>query len=200
MRRRLAVLALTLCLCGCSHAPVMTQNPQHKMPPAEYEKLFKSRTRRTDQYHGFYQTFQADVTALSTDMLLAGLEQRAHALDWTPTHVASEREALMQDANQRAKFYLRFYSPDRENDDFTKKSSVWQVYLDAAGTRYEGKVRKMTEKLIELQTLYPNQDRFSSAYEVTFDLPMTTVEKSEARRCTLTGNLGTAEFAFPPRE
>jgi hypothetical protein len=107
-----------------------------------------------------------------------------------------EREKVVEENGAYAKFLLRFYTPERDYDDLDKPKTIWKTYLDYGGSRFEGKVTKIKDKLVELQTLYPNMDRFSTAYEITFNVPMTTVEQGTSK-VTLTSSLGTAEFSFP---
>ena len=71
-----------------------------------------------------------------------------------------------------------------------------KVYLEYQGSRFEGKVKKMAEKFVEIQTIFPHIDRFSTPYEITFNVPMTTLETGPAK-VVLASSLGTAEFKFP---
>jgi hypothetical protein len=67
----------------------------------------------------------------------------------------------------------------------------------ASVNRIEGKVRKMSEKPVELQQLYPHlKERFSTPYEISFNVPMTNVETAKVK-VVLTSSLGQAEFKFP---
>ncbi len=92
---------------------------------------------------------------------------------------------------------MRFFSPDHEYDDLHKGKTIWKVYLDFGGSRFEGKVKKMSDKYVELQNIFPHLDRFSTPYEITFNVPMSTIEGGPSK-VTLTSSLGSAEFKFPP--
>jgi hypothetical protein len=157
--------------------------------------LITQHTQGADQYRGLYQTFQADITILNAEVLTRMLRQRADFLQWTEEQYQKEREKALQESAAFSRFFMRFYSPEEEYDDFHKGKTIWKVYLDFGGSRFEGTVRKKTEKLVELQTLYPHMDRFSTPYEIEFNVPMTTIEKGRAT-VTLTSSLGTAEFKF----
>jgi len=139
------------------------------------------------------------VTILNSEVQTAALRQRSAYMQWDSKTYSLEREKVQQDATAYAKFFLRFYSPDHEYDDLHKGKTIWKVYLDVSGQRFEGKVKKMTEKQIELQTIFPHFDRFSTPYEITFNVPMTTVENTSSK-VTLTGSLGTGEFGFPVKK
>lgn len=198
MRALLSVplIALLAALGACAHAPLVGPNTVEPMEPGAYAKLMRANTLRTDQYSGFYQTFQADVTIMTTEVQNAVLRQQGNFLQWDQRQYQQAREKAVQEANAYAKFFLRFYAPNRDYDDLAKGKTIWKVFLDYSGNRFEGKVTKRMEKLIELQTLFPNMDGFSTAYDVTFNVPMTTLEQGTLK-VVLTSGLGQAEFTFP---
>jgi hypothetical protein len=186
-------------LVSCANQPVAVDNGVPPLPAEEYEALIQNHTAHTNQFAGVYQTFQADMTILTSDVRTASLRQRAFFLQWDNKQYLAEREKMMQENAAYAKFFLRFYSPEHDYDDLHKGKTIWKVYLDVSGQRFEGKVRKLTEKFVELKTLYPHLDRFSTPYEVTFSVPMSTVETG-GNKVTLTSSLGTAEFVFPVKK
>jgi len=194
MRQLLILIAFVV--ASCAHEAPKERDGIVGPSRSEYESVVKKFTVKTNQYSGFYQTFQADMTILTTEMQTASLRQRGGFLQWDQAQYNKEREKMLQESSAYAKFFLRFYSPEREYDDLHKGKSIWKVYLDYAGQRFEGKVKKSTDKFIELQTLYPYLDRFSTPYEITFSVPMSTVEKGPVK-VTLTSSLGSAEFVFP---
>lgn len=188
-----AIVSLSL---GCAHTGMVGPNGVQAMPENEYLSLIKKHTSRTDQYSGFYQTFQADMTILTTEVQSAVLRQKGNFLQWDQKQYQQEREKSLQESNAYSKFFMRFYTPERDYDDLHKGKTIWKVYLEYSGSRFEGKVNKMSEKFIEVRTLFPQMDRFSTPYEVTFNVPMTTIEQGSAK-VILTSSLGQAEFDFP---
>lgn len=194
--RHILILATLLIGLGCTSAPVNNSNVVQGIPLSEYTSVIRKNTSKTNQYSGFYQTFQADMTILNTEVITAGLRQRGHFMQWDQRQYQTERDKALQDASAFSKFFMRFYAPEKDYDDLHKGKTIWKVYLDYSGSRFEGKVRKMSEKLVELQTLYPQMDRFSTPYEITFNVPMSTIERGGAK-VILTSSLGSAEFVFP---
>lgn len=191
------ILILVLMLTSCAHKP--TSGPANGVTPLsenEYSALITANTRKTDRYSGFYATFQAEMTILTSEVQTAALKQRGYFLQWNEKAFQSERDKMLQEAAAYSKFFMRFYSPERDYDDLHKGKTIWKVFLDVNGSRFEGKVRKMTDKFVEIQTLFPYFDRFSTPYEISFSVPMSTVERG-ASKVVLTSSLGTAEFAFP---
>jgi hypothetical protein len=164
----------------------------------DYEKLVARQTRSVDKYSGLYQTFQASVTLLTTDVLTEQLQVRGEFLSWDATQTQKERDRAFQDAAAATRAFLRFYSPETDYNDLNKGTSIWKIYLEQGGKRYEGQVRKSPEKLVELQMLYPHLDRFSTPYEVTFKVPTSAIDGAPVK-VVLTGSLGTGEFEFGPK-
>lgn len=189
------LLALSLTLTACANNPV-NPSPVEPLPTAEYTALMEAHSKRSNQYSGLYQTFQIDATLLTTEVLTAQLRQRAHFLMWEQRQFQQEREKALQEASAYSKVFLRFFTPDRDYDDLNKPKTIWRFYLDFNGNRFEGKAKKVTDKYVEIQTLYPHFDRFSTPYEISFNVPMTTIEKGDAK-VVVTSSLGTAEFSFP---
>jgi hypothetical protein len=196
VRRILAFIVFTFAAAGCSQQPVKEPSAIEGPTQSQYAAIVKRFTVKTNQYSGFYQTFQADMTILTTEMQTAALRQKGSFLQWDQKEYQTEREKMLQECSAYSKFFMRFYSPERDYDDLHKGKSVWKVYLDFSGQRFEGKVKKSPEKYIELKTEFPYLDRFSTPYEITFNVPMSTIEKAEAK-VTLTSSLGSAEFVFP---
>lgn len=199
-RRFVDLILIALPLLGpaaCTHAPVASPGPIDASSIGEYVSLVERHTRHTNQYSGLYQTFQADVTILDADMQNASLRQRAHYQGWDQKLFQMEREKVVQEQIAYAKFFLRFFAGDRDYDDLNKPKTIWKVYLEYGGSRFEGKITRIKDKLVELRNLYPNMDRFSSPYEITFNIPMATVERGRSK-VVLTSSMGTAEFVFEP--
>lgn len=183
-------------LIGCAHKPITGPNGVEPMSDHDYSALMRKNTARTNQYSGFYQTFQADMTILTTELQSAVLRQKANFMQWDQKAYQQEREKSLQEANAYSKFFMRFFSPERDYDDLHKGKTIWKVFLEFSGSRFEGKVTKLSDKFIEVRTLFPQMDRFSTPYEITFNVPMTTVEQGQAK-VILSSSLGQAEFLFP---
>jgi hypothetical protein len=197
MRHAIRLLAPIFLLAACVHEPTPIQNGVTPLNEREYTEVIRKNTSRTNQYSGFYQTFQADMTMLNSEMQTAALRQKGYFLQWDQKQFNAEREKMLQDASAYSKFFMRFYSPERDYDDLHKGKTIWKIYLDVRGQRFEGKVKKMTDKFVEIQTVFPYFDRFSTPYEISFSVPMTTVETVPSK-VTLTSTLGTAVFDFQP--
>lgn len=196
MVRSLVTFAVFMLSISCAHQMPPVENGVTPLSERDYAEILRKTTVKTNQYAGLYQTFQADMTMETSEMQTAALRQRAYFLQWDQKQFQMEREKVLQDNSAYSKFFLRFFSPEHDYDDLHKGKTIWRVYLELNGQRFEGKVRKLTEKYVELQTIYPHLDRFSTPYEISFNVPMVTVEKADAK-VTLTSSLGSAQYTFP---
>jgi hypothetical protein len=197
--RQLASLLVFFIVTACATKPIVGPGTVEPMDPSDYSRMIRKHTSGTDQYRGFYQTFQADMTILTTEVQSASLRQKGNFLQWDMKQYQTEREKTLQESNAYSKFFMRFYSPEKEYDDLHKGKTIWKVFLEFSGNRFEGKVAKMPEKAVEVMTLYPHMDRFSTPYEITFNVPMTTVEQGAAK-VILSSSLGQAEFSFAQKK
>lgn len=190
---------VALFLIACQSAPVQVVNAVTPPPAREYGQLIEKNTQKADKYSGLYQTFQADVTILTNEVIASTLKERGAFLQWDEKQYQAEREKAVQENAAYSKFFLRFYTPDRENDDLNLPKTIWKVFLEYNGNKFEGKVRKLSEKTVELQKVYPHFNRMSTPYEVTFSVPMSTIE-SGSSKVVLSSSLGSAEFVFPVKK
>ena len=190
------LLPLLFFLSACASQQTHTVNGIEAMSHTGYASMMKKNTVKTNQYSGFYQTFQADMTIMTSELQTEMLKQRAQFMQWNQQTYQAERDKMLQEASAYSKFFMRFFSPDHEYDDLHKGKTIWRVYLDFNGTRFEGKVRKISDKYVELTNIYPHLDRFSTPYEISFNVPMSTIEAGPSK-VTLTSSLGSAEFKFP---
>jgi hypothetical protein len=191
----LVLVPLILTAIGCAQTPVVNHSPVEAMDSKDYAALINKYTRKTNQYAGFYQTFQADVTILNSEVESALVRQRASFKGWDEKQYQMEREKAVQESGAYAKFFLRFYAGEHDYDDLDKPKTIWKAYLEYNGSRFEGKIKKLSEKTVEMAALFPNMDHFSTPYEITFSVPMTTIEQGSSK-VVLTSSLGTAQFSF----
>src|ERR1035437_2763577 len=115
--RRLFTLILLATSLGCSHQPVSQDKTDLALSRKAYEAVVNKNTVKANQFSGFYQTFQADVTILSTEMQSASLRQRASFMQWDTKQYQAEREKMQQENSAYSKFFLRFFSPEHDYDD-----------------------------------------------------------------------------------
>lgn len=184
-------------LGSCIHSQKVETLPDSvtDVNEAEYIKVLNANTRSNRQYEGFYQLFQVNVTRLTSEVQNLLLQRKGFFYQWSRQQFLQEKQNDLKARSTEAQFFVQFFTPDVLYDDLNKPKTIWRLYLEWNGQRFEGQVKKINAKPIEIQSLYPSYDRFSTPYMVTFQVPMNAVEQSNAR-VVLTSSIGQAEFLY----
>jgi len=186
-------------LVGCASTPQTSVNSDI-VPPVDdssYESLVKKLSQRQQSYSGFYNMYQAHILLVTSEMQDQMLQRRGNFLQWNSNQWRQEKEKAAQEMSSQTRVILSFYSPDFQYDDFSKGNTIWKVYLEAGGQRYEGKATKNLDKLITQQNIIPFHERFNTLYDLKFNVPTTVAETNEIV-VVLTSSLGTSTFKIKP--
>jgi len=184
---------LPACQTVVPAGPQVVQN----VDDSNYLPVYKKYTDTRQEYSGFTNTFEARLTFLHSELNVLRLQRKGHYLRWGLDRLQQEREKLFQEMSTEARAFLLFYTPEIEYDDLDKPDSIWKIYLEFDGQRYEGKIKKAKEKRIELQAQFPDIDPFSTSYFASFPLPTSVVE-DQAFTVVLTSSVGTAKYVVRP--
>src|SRR2546430_692817 len=122
---RCFILAFAFAAAGCAHQVPTRPDGVEAPSPSEYAAVVRANSVQVNKYSGFYQTFQADMTILSTEMQTAALKQRANFQQWDQKKYLLEREKMLQDASAYSKFFMRFFSAEHDYDDLQKDKTNW---------------------------------------------------------------------------
>ena len=161
-----------------------------------YEQEIERFSRGKTEYAGLYNNFEFKATILNSEIRSVIVGRRTMQYQWDKAKESAEREKNVQEMASTTQFFMAFFTPDFRNDNLTDNKSIWKVYLDAGGRRYEGKVVKIKSNLAELQSIYPYFTRWTTPYMITFDVPTAAIE-SQASKLTVTGPLGTKDIDVP---
>ncbi len=190
---------LLLLLTGCASTP-QTNTPSEEqgrpITTKSYEELIEEFSDGDTQYSGFYNNFEYKATLLNSKVRSALLARQNEYYQWDREKWLSEKEKSEQEAASETVVFLSFFTPERRNDNLADSKSIWRIYLDVGGRRYEGKVKKVRLLLAELQALYPYHTRWNTPYLVTFPVPTNAIETQDAT-FTVTGPLGSRTVKFP---
>lgn len=147
------------------------------------------------EYVGFYNNFDFRATLLNGPIREALIDQQAGIFQWDPEKRSTEREKSFQEMASTTTVFMSFYTPERRNDNLGDPKSIWRVYLETGGRRYQGKVTRLRTPLPEVQALYPYHSRWNSAYSMEFPIPTTAIE-GQGSALTVTGPLGSKTVNF----
>lgn len=168
----------------------------HDFKTDAYPDIIEKWTERRVVYSGFYNAFEFNVTFLNTEVRESMKRYQASYAQWSQEKLDTEIKKVMDELSYDTYFFLSFFTPSSKDNNLGKKSSAWNVYLEANGRRYEGTVVKSTDELSELIKLYPHHNRWSTPYIVKFRLP-TSISQSGSLKFSLAGPMGNAEASFP---
>ncbi len=198
--RLMTVVLLSLAFVSCTSTQLDEQNApsQDTAPetPEKYNKLIERFARGDSEYTGFYNNFEYKAILLSSVVREASLKRQGDYYQWDREKQLVEREKVQKELAEETRVFMSFFTPDRNNDNLTNAKSIWKIYIDAGGRRYEGKVKRLRNLLAELQSLYPFHTRWTTPYEVSFPVATTAIETQEVVY-TITGPLGTRAVTFP---
>ncbi len=200
MRYLLAVI-FSFSFLACSSQSHMQEGEEgthtfsHEFDVDKYPEIIEKWTVRKILYSGFYNAFEFNVTFLNTSVREAIKYYQASYSQWTKEKTQSELAKSLDEANYDTTFFLSFFTPFPKDNNLSKKTSTWNIYLETNGRRYEATVVKALEEFSELIKLYPFHNRWSTAYMVKFRLP-TSITQNQPSKFVITGPLGSAEASF----
>jgi hypothetical protein len=206
--KRLAITAPTFLLAlllafGCV-APEKAREPggsQQMLPNGggtrdPYLQVIENFSRGETEYEGLYNQFTYKATIVNSAVRESMLLKEADYFKWDPSQLQIERDKAAEKMATATDVFISFYTPERKNDNLTDSKSIWRVYLDFNGKRYEGKPRKARKLFAEMATLFPYHTRWNTAYYIEFQVPTAEAEGGSSK-LTVTGPLGIKEVEFP---
>ena len=183
-------------LSACSSAPTPTgAEIGPRVSFDEYVEKMGKKTKSDKRYNGFYQLYETHVTFIDSDVQSLVLQRKSDVYQWDDKKAQKEREKMFQETSSESKFMLVLFVPQKKLIDLHRGNSMWKVYLDVNGDRFESKIKKVQGHLANTSAIYPSVNRFSVPYEVSFNVPTSVIEQNDAK-FILTSALGTTELNF----
>jgi hypothetical protein len=192
----LTLIAMLTLSCA-STQPQSSNVVGMQMSQSQYENLIDKHTQRAQKYDGFYNKFEVFATFLNTEVQTAILQRRSDVYQWDMTQAQKEREKMFQENSTETRFAVSFFVPSARLNDLHKGASIWKLYIETNGQRYEGKATRRNGKLEDLQAIYPYHNRWSIPYDVVFKVPLSAVEQSPVK-FIITSSQGSATFDYLP--
>lgn len=190
------LLSMMFFVSSCSSPEKITETYRSPETSLQYINFIKRFTDSHVKYKGLVQQFDIHATILNSRVIHATTERQAGLMQWDSNQIATETEEQLKEYHSSTNFLVFIYTPERSYNDLDKKDrSIWRTYLNYGETRYAGSAKKSSLNSLTLKTLYPHITRFHKAYLVTFDIPMSVVEKS-SNILTLVSPLGTIGLKY----
>ncbi len=193
--RFLLLTLFSLAITACATRDV-TPTGINVMSESAYNSVIEEYSDSTERYSGLYNTITMRSTLLNSKVSRAQVDQSARLFMWDQEKYNAELSKTNQKLEKETEIFLSFFTPTRKHDNLNHSKTLWRIFLDANGKRYEGKVTKIKLLTSELQGLYPYHNSFSTPYSVIFPIPITSIEKGNSK-LTVTGPVGSATQSYP---
>lgn len=161
----------------------------------EYENLIIKKSQKLELYEGLYNKLTVEATWLDSQTTEASLSHTARLSQWTEAKYKEEKTKAISRHTENTEFFISFYTPERKHNDLSQNKTLWKIFLDVNGQRYEGKATKIKLLLTEIQALYPYHNRWSVPYIISFPVATSLVENKRAV-LTITGAIGSPQLTF----
>jgi hypothetical protein len=189
----ITIAVLSLSACSSPQKRGAEVGPRYE--DSAYEAIYRRHTQFDKRYDGFYQLYEVYATLISPEIQTTILQKESDVYLWTPEKARMERERVMQESSNSTKMHLVMFTPNTSANDLNRKNSIWHMYLEVDGQRYEGTARKRIGPVEDIRSFIPTHNRFSVAYDVTFNVPTNAVT-GKTVYFILTSALGTSRFAY----
>lgn len=200
MKMKSLISKLFFCGLICLGASSCTTKPVEGMESniisqSDYEKILEQNTKSIEKYNGLYNTANVSATLLRPSMVQTQLKQSARLYQWDPVKFQDELKKKTDQMAKTTEIFVSFYTPEKKHDDLNKSQTLWKIFLDVEGKRFEGKATKIKLLTNEVQGLYPYHTRFGTPYNITFPVSATSVGTNPAK-LTITGTVDSISLDF----
>ena len=161
----------------------------------DYEVMIFVKSKKVEIYDGLYNILTVEGTWLNSQITEAGLSHSARLYQWNEQKYKDEKIKAISRHTESTEFFVSFYTPERKHNDLSQSKTLWKMFLDVNGQRYEGKATKVKLLLTEIRALYPYHNRWSTPYIISFPVATSLVENKKAT-LTLTGAVGSPQLNF----
>lgn len=168
-----------LFISACQSKPINDNTATH-LPESDYYKIIENYTEDAQEYDGLQNTLELSSTILNSPVLEAQAKRKATLMNWDLAQYEKELLASKLNSKTKVDFFVSFYTPDRKNTDLSRNETLWKIYLLNNGKKIEGKVSKLNLLYSEIQSLYPQFNRWSNAYIVSFPAALADIEQFDS--------------------
>jgi hypothetical protein len=196
--KRTIFVCIAAALTACATTSTSNEHGLNLMTSSAYENLVDQWTDYVETYNGINNTVTVQATLINSEVAAAQTDQSARTYQWDQVKYDTEKKDLAERMSKETNIFVSFYSPERKWDDLAKSKTLWKMYLDVNGQRYEGKAVKSKLLPRELQSLYHYHSSFSTPYTLTFPVSTKNVDGKPVR-LVLTGAVDAVTLNFPPK-
>ena len=192
------LLFVSFVLLSCSSKSVSdTDVEKPQLSDSAYLDVIDDNTENYRKYSGLYNKFYVWGTILNSKVQEAILDRTRYYKQLEQRDHQQNIEMVGQQNSNQSRFFLSFFSPEKDYRNLHRENSLWKAYLIHNGTKYPGKINEVKEKGMHVKKLYIHHTRWSKPYEVVFNVPMTSVERENCK-FILSSSAGKAVMNFKP--
>ncbi len=195
MRLTVITFALSLLLSACATSSNTSPSGRKLISEGEYSTIVKNNSDHSRIYSGFYNVLDVQAVQINSQVAQAQMDQATRLYQWSDQKFIDEKAKFENRMATETEFFVTFFTPERKNDDLFKKESIWRIFLDSNGKRYEPKIEKIKLPYAEIIGLYPFHNRFSSAYRIVFPVSVLEIQKYDST-LTFTSPIANGQLDF----
>ncbi len=174
----------------------MTENDNtNRITEGQYEDIVDYYTDHSQKYDGPYNLLEVSATLINTQVITAQVKRQATLFQWENSKFQAELETKKSTTKDKTEVFVSFFTPDKKSGDLLRTNTLWKIILKTKNQEYVGTPKKMTLLPVEITSLYPRHNRWSTAYTVSFDAPRSSIEEQESQ-LIITGPVGVATLQF----
>ncbi|WP_413290233.1 hypothetical protein [Bdellovibrio sp. HCB337] len=192
------LLSTTFLLAACASSMITNRAGVNIISQDGYEDVVDKWSDHIEDYNGLNNTVTVHATLLGSEAALAQVDQNARLFQWDQVNYDNEKKLAENRMAQETQVFVSFYSPERKWDDLYKSKTLWKVFLDANGQRYEGKVTKIKLLTREVQSLYHYHTSFATPYTISFPVAARSLDGHPVK-LVFTGAIGSVNLNFGPK-
>ena len=192
--KSVVLVFLFLGFSGCA-TKTMNEKGLNVLTEDAYGAVVDKWSDRVEDYSGLNNTITVMATLINSEVAQAQLEHNAHMFQWDQQKMTEETRLSAEKSAKQTEVFVSFYSPERKWDDLYKSKTLWKVFLDVNGQRYEGKVTKIKLITREIQSQYPYHTSYGTPYSIHFPVDMKNVDGKPVR-LIFTGAIGAVTLNF----
>ena len=189
------LLLLTVALASCASNETRYQTNLNLISQDQYAEIIDSQMIHDQAYDGLYNTIDMKAVPLNSKVAMAQVDQTARQFMWDETKYSEEKTKAQQQLEKESQIFVSFFTPEKKHDDLAKNKTLWKIFIDVDGHRYEGKASKIKLLESEIKGLYSFHNKFSTPYQLSFPVAMKNIE-GKSIRLTLTGPVGSSSVVF----
>lgn len=189
----LSLMTSLIFVASCASTPTPTD--AFNISDESYEQTVESYSDHAQKYDGPYNLLDVTATLLNSQVLQAQTQKQALMFRWDQNKYQSELQNRLNSTSGKTEVFVSFFTPDRKSGDLLRSETLWKTILKIDGKQYLGKPRKMSLLPVEIKSLYPQHNRWSTGYIISFDTPLSELEK-QTSELVITGPVGEATLKF----